>query len=183
MPDALTGTRLAVVAVADNNWRPAELVELAVVHIDDGAVVRGPLVWTVRPEHMPAPQAAKRVGVPFGRVAQGPPWAEVAEHVTEVLSGRALVAYDLPYAYRLLQRHLPDWRPPRVVDVLALARIAWPELRVFDLPHLLIRAGVDPDDMVGRSPIADATATATVLLAAVRSGAIPPGYLTGEQHP
>jgi hypothetical protein len=72
MADALRGTRLAVVAVADNAWQPAELVELAVIHLDDGAVVRGPLVWTVRPEHLPAPQTAHRFGVPYGRVAQGP---------------------------------------------------------------------------------------------------------------
>jgi hypothetical protein len=94
-----------------------------------------------------------------------------------------LVAHDLPNTYRLLQRHLPDWRPPRTVDALALARLAWPELRIFDLPTLLIRAGGDPDHLVGRSPTANATATARVLLAAVRSGALPPGHLTSQQHP
>ena len=181
--DPLRGTRLAVVSVADNAWQPAELVELAVIHVDDGAIVRGPLVWTVRPEHLPAPQTAQRLGVPLSRVTQGPQWADVAAHVTEMLSGRVLVAYDLPNTYRLLQRHLPDWRPPRTIDLLALARIAWPELRILDLPTLLIRAGGDPDHMVGRSPIVDATATATVLLAAVRSEALPRGYLTGEPHP
>ena len=36
---ALAGARLAVVGMADNAWQPAEIVELAVIHIDETRAV------------------------------------------------------------------------------------------------------------------------------------------------
>src|SRR5262249_38830391 len=146
-------------------------------------MVRGPLVWTVRPERMPQPWAVQLFGVPFDRVEHAPPWAEVQDQVAEALTGRTLVAYDLPRTYRLLQWHLPDWVPPRTVDIYILALLAWPELHLLDLPHLLARAGLDPGYAADRSPAGEAKATALILLAAVKSGALPPEYLSGNQSP
>lgn len=185
MAEPLAGIRLAAVAVADNGWHPPEIVELAVVHVDDGAIRRGPLVWTVCPERMPHPATADRHGVPVQRVRSAPPWGEVFEHVTEALAGRVLAAYDLPPAYRVLRRRLPDEPGVRVLDVYALARLAWPELDRFDLHSLVSHAAqvLVPGanvavDAAPTSPGNDAHATAIVLLALARTAGAATRFLT-----
>lgn len=142
--DPLAGTRLAVLGVADNGRRPAELTEVAVVHIDDGTVVRGPLTWRVRPNDTPTRQAVKDFGLRRADLLAAPEWAQIAEHVSEVLTGRILVALDLSGGYRLLRGYLPDWQPPAVVDLARLARVVWPCLPAHDLPTLAQTAGLNP---------------------------------------
>lgn len=175
----LAGVRLAVVAVADNMLHPAELVELAVVHVDGGRIVRGPLVWTVQPERFPQPWATYPLRVSPTRVVAAPPWCEVSERVAEALEGRVLVAHNLPHAFALLGRYLPEWRPLHTVDVSSLARRTWPEVGRGDLPTLLARAGVAPNGREPRTPAYAAAGTADVLLAMVTADRFLARYVTG----
>jgi DNA polymerase III epsilon subunit-like protein len=143
--DPLAGTRLAVLGVADNGRRPAELTEVAVVHLDDGTVVRGPLTWRVRPNDTPTRQAVKDFGLRRADLLAAPEWSQIAEHVSEVLTGRTLVTLDLSGGYRLLRGYLPDWQPPAVVDLARLARVVWRGPTVDDdLPTLAEIAGLNP---------------------------------------
>lgn len=182
--DPLAGTRLAVLAVADNGRRPPELTEVAVVHLDDGILVRGPLTWRVQPnDTTPTRQAVKDFGLRRADLHAAPEWAQIAEYVSEVLTGRVLIAHDLSGGYRLLRGYLPDWQPPAVVDLARLARVVWHGLPTDDLSTLAQTAGLNPPTAPARGTPRTAYTCAQVLRALLRADAsrdLPRRFAAGE---
>jgi exodeoxyribonuclease X len=168
----LGGARFAVLGVAHNGRHPPELTEVAVVHVEGGELVRGPLVWRLQPGAMPTRRAVNDFGVRRAELLAAPVWAEAAEQVTEALAGRTLVAHDLTVGYRLLRAYLPDWQPPAVVELARLARAAWHGLTADDLPTLAEVAGLNPPpNTLPRGAASTAHTAASVLLALIRADA------------
>jgi hypothetical protein len=181
----LAAVRFAVLGVTDNGRRPAELTEVAVIHIDQAAVLRGPLVWRAQPNAMPTRGAVAAFGLRRADLLTAPPWVEVAEHLAEALAGRVPVSCDLSAGYRLLSAYLPDWHPPVMLDLAWLARTARPEAPAHDdLRTLAELAGTVPPDTAPPCGAArQAHACARVLLALLRADAsrnLPARLAAGE---
>jgi len=108
--DALRTTPMAVVGLDTTAAVPAQLVGVAVFHLAGPVVTGGPYGFWVQPD---APLRQVRRDL-WPHVWQAPPWAEVAEHVLETLTGRVLVM-AAPDRLALLRQHLPDWEPGAVL--------------------------------------------------------------------
>ncbi len=128
--------RVAVVGIDVSGRAAPQITELAVLHLDQGVRVRGPLVWLVQPGRMPG---RLRVGR-RAELAAAPTWPEVAGQVVEALAGRTVVVHD-PARYAIVSRHLPDWRPAGLLLTANLARAAWPNLAGYGLARLAAVAG------------------------------------------
>jgi DNA polymerase III epsilon subunit-like protein len=146
LPAALEGQRLAVVDVEGNGRQPPEIVEIAVLPVDD-ADVRGVDVrtWLVRPEKPISALVTRKVhGINNEDVANCPLWTAVAGEVQDLLTDRALVAHGAHVEHRVLTEHLPTWQPSLVIDTVRLAKHVWPGLHGgYSLDHLIEHAELD----------------------------------------
>lgn len=156
VPAALTERGLIVVDVEGNGQTPPEIIEFAGLVVDgtEGTVssedMRSWLIWPQRPI---APMVTRKVhGISNVDVAGCPPWSEVAREITELLGDRILVAHGAHVEYRVLGAHLPDWRPPLVLDTLRLAKHVWPDVTSYSLDRLVEHAHLDLTAVTGQRP-------------------------------
>jgi DNA polymerase III epsilon subunit-like protein len=113
--------RFAVVDVEGNGQRPPNVVELAVVPIDDG-VIGQPTSWLVRPP-LPITGIARGVhGITNGAIADRPAIADLDAEIRTALDGRVIVAHNAHVDVAVLTRELLNWEPAGVIDTLALSR-------------------------------------------------------------
>ncbi|ARQ71613.1 3'-5' exonuclease [Streptomyces marincola] len=100
-------------------------------------------------------------------LADCPTWSEVAEEVSEALGDAWICAHNASVEYRVLRRHLPEWRPAGVVDTLRLARATYPDAPKHALDALTEHVGLDLTRAPGQRHRAsyDAFAAAQLLLA------------------
>ncbi|MFI6705456.1 exonuclease domain-containing protein [Nonomuraea sp. NPDC050478] len=116
-----TQFRYAVADVEGNGQRPPDLVELAIVLIDDG-VIKDPLTWLVKPAR-PITSLARRIhGISNEQVASAPTAADQAGEIRTVFDDTVFVAHNAHVDLNVLGRELPGFRPVRVIDTLTLAR-------------------------------------------------------------
>jgi DNA polymerase III epsilon subunit-like protein len=133
-----TSLRYAVVDVEGNGQQPPDLVELAVVPIVSGEI-QEPTSWLVKPER-PIKYFATRIhGITTADVADAPGFETLADEVRQELDVPALVAHNAHVDIGVLQRELPNWRPPEVFDTLKLARRLLPNQSGYKL-GMLVRA-------------------------------------------
>lgn len=150
VPAALAGRKLVVVDVEGNGQNPPEIIEFAGLPVDNTASYADMRTWLIRPQRPIVPVVTRNVhGISNRDVADSPPWSDVADEIGRVLDGRVLVAHGAHVEYRVLGAHLPDWRPPMVLDTLRLAKHVWPGLPSYRLGKLVEHASLDlsaPDD-------------------------------------
>jgi exodeoxyribonuclease X len=152
-PAALANQRLVVVDVEGNGQNPPEIVEIAVLPIDESVAFSDIQSWLVRPAGpITAIVTGKVHGISNLDVAMCPAWAEVAPEVDWALGDRVLVAHGAHVERRVLGEHLPDWRPRLVLDTLRLARHVWPSLTSYSLPMLTKHADLDMSAVTDLQP-------------------------------
>lgn len=147
IPNALRGRDLVVVDVEGNGQTPAEIIEIAVLHIATETVAPDAVrSWMIRPRTPITPVVTRNVhGIANDDVANCPKWADVADEIDSVLAGRTLVAHNASVEQRILASHLPYWNPPMVLDTLRLARKLWLRLPSYSLGRLIEHAQLDDD--------------------------------------
>jgi exodeoxyribonuclease X len=185
--DYSTWPRLLVVDVEGNGHQPPDLIELAVVPVENGrpvpACARATLVHPPRPI---TPFATRVHHITDQHVAGAPAWKEIAEQVKADLDGAWIAAHNAHVDYRVLARHLPDWTPTGVLDTLRLARATYPDADGHGLDALLAYTAVPLDEVPGQRHRAayDAHATSLLLIKladryrtwdALVAAAVPPG--------
>lgn len=147
-PPALTGQRLAVVDVEGNGQQPPEIIEIAVLPLADTttAIAADIRTWLIRPTQPITPLVTRKVhGIGNRDVADSPLWTEVAEEISDAITGRVLVAHNASVERRVIATHLPRWRPPLVLDTLRLAKAVWPGLSGgYSLDRLITHADLTP---------------------------------------
>ncbi|WP_194813905.1 PolC-type DNA polymerase III [Nocardia sp. XZ_19_385] len=145
VPAVLRGRDIAVVDVEGNGYHPPEIIEIAIIPVT-GATV-GPeaiLACRIRPQHPIVPFETRHVhGISNKDVFSCPAWKVVAPAVGRALDGRTLVAHNATAEYKTLARHLPEWKPPMVLDTLRLAKVVWPDLPSYALDALLDHASLN----------------------------------------
>ncbi|GAA3252942.1 3'-5' exonuclease [Nonomuraea helvata] len=130
-----TEFRYAVADVEGNGQQPPDLVELAIVLIDQGTVGE-PLTWLVKPPRPITPLARRIHGISNQQVASDPPAAEYAADIMAVFEGAIFVAHNAHVDLSVLARELPGFQPAQVIDTLKLARRLAPGLPSYKLGTL-----------------------------------------------
>lgn len=145
IPAALTDQRVAVVDVEGNGGQPPEIVEIAVLTLDEPVSCEDLSTWLVRPVQPITPLVTRKVhGIRNADVADCPAWAQVAADVADLLTDRTLIAHNASVEHRVLTTHLPAWQPPMVLDTLRLAKHVWPGLPGgYGLDRLIVHADLD----------------------------------------
>lgn len=152
-PAALAGQRLVVVDVEGNGQNPPEIVEIAILRIDDSVDFSDVQSWLVRPAGPITAIVTRKVhGISNLDVATCPAWAEVAPEINRALTDCVLVAHGAHVERRVLGAHLPDWRPPLLLDTLRLAKHVWPGLASYSLPTLVVHADLDMSAVADLQP-------------------------------
>ncbi|WP_406354242.1 exonuclease domain-containing protein [Streptomyces sp. NBC_00658] len=157
--------RLLVVDVEGNGANPPDLVEVAALPIHAGrtdTTLAG--AWLVRPPVPVTPFAVKVHGLTNNRLADSPPWAEVADEVRTFLDGAWICAHNAHVDYRVLARHLPCWEPTGVIDTLRLSRVTYPDTRSHSLDALIDHTQLDLTGAPAQRHRATYDAYATALL-------------------
>lgn len=143
IPAALRGRPLVVADVEGNGQQPPEIVEIAVLTVDDGATGNNVRSWLVKPEKPITSFVRKIHGISNEDVANCPPWTSVAAEVEPLLSGRTLIAHSASVEHRVIGAHLPGWQPALVLDTLRLAKHVWPDLDGYGLDKLVTHTALD----------------------------------------
>ncbi|MFD7659961.1 exonuclease domain-containing protein [Actinosynnema sp. NPDC059797] len=152
VPAVLEGRPLVVVDVEGNGGQPPRIVEIAVLAVD-GPVTAGDVrTWLVKPAESITIHARRVHGIDNRDVAGAPSWEAVAGEVAPLLEGRVLLGHNAATEYRVLGAHLPDWRPPMVLDTLRLARHVWSGLPGYGLDKLAAHAGLEIGGVDGQRP-------------------------------
>lgn len=146
-----TSLSYAVVDVEGNGQQPPDLVELAIVPIVGGRVGHT-RSWLMRPETPIAHFATRIHGLTNKDVAGAPAFAEVADEVSELLDGPAIVAHNAHVDVGVLTRKLPCWKPAEVFDTLKLAKRLKPEQMSYKLGSLVEAFSLADGLPVGLSP-------------------------------
>jgi DNA polymerase III epsilon subunit-like protein len=116
-----TTLNFVVVDVEGNGQQPPDLVELAVVPIQSGAIGE-PTSWLVKPDTPIKHFATQIHGLSSKDVGDAPVFAAIADQVRSALDVPALVAHNAHVDVAVLSRKLEGWQPPEVFDTLRLAR-------------------------------------------------------------
>jgi DNA polymerase III epsilon subunit-like protein len=129
LPAALNGQQLAVVDVEGNGQQPPEIIEIAVLLVDGEVSGEHLRSWMIRPARPIAAMVTRKVhGISNEDVAHCPPWSAVATEVEPLLTDRTLVAHNASVELTVLTAHLPNWKPPMVLDTMRLAKHVMPNL-------------------------------------------------------
>jgi exodeoxyribonuclease X len=165
--EALAGERV-VVDVEGNGQQPPEVVELAVVAIEDG-VLGTPRSWLVRPQRPITTLITRKVhGISNADVADAPSFAVIRVEVQDLLAESWFAAHNARTEQGVLTPLLPDWRPQGVLDALRLARALWPRRPRYSLDALVRQESLDLSPVAATSrphrTAYDAYATALLLL-------------------
>lgn len=98
-----------------------DLVELAVVRIEDGEIGE-PFAWQVRPDTPISPYARKIHGITDAQVRFRPRFDGIADAVRRELYGATPVGHNVRVDLGLMARKLPRWCPEEAFCTLRMAR-------------------------------------------------------------
>ncbi|MFD8493286.1 exonuclease domain-containing protein [Amycolatopsis sp. NPDC059657] len=145
LPSALHGQRLAVVDVEGNGQQPPEIIEIAILPVDDQPPTEHTMQsWLIQPAKEITSLVTRKVhGITNEDVAHCPPWRGVAPEIDDALAGRVLIAHSATVEHRVLGAHFPDWNPPLVLDTARLAKHVWPGIGKYGLDALIEHASLD----------------------------------------
>ncbi|MET9241212.1 3'-5' exonuclease [Nonomuraea sp. NPDC003709] len=146
-----TEFRYAVADVEGNGQQPPDLVELAIVLIDQGTV-REPLTWLVKPPRPITPLACRIHGISNQQVASDPPVAEYVADIMAVFDGAVFVAHNAHVDLSVLAQELPGFQPAQVIDTLKLARRLVPGRSSYRLGTLAKEFDLAADMPAGLKP-------------------------------
>lgn len=181
---ALASRQLVVVDVEGNGQQPPEIIEITVLPLGGDTPTTADLrTWLVRPTRSITGLVTRKVhGITNTDVADAPQWADIAQEITAAITGRVLVAHNASVERRVLQAHLPDWRPPLVLDTLRLAKAVWPDLPGgYALDRLIAHADLAaPSDDIGQPARRHRAAYDTWMTAALLRCLVAQGRLDWE---
>ncbi|MEU6720209.1 3'-5' exonuclease [Nonomuraea sp. NPDC046802] len=146
-----TTFRYAVADVEGNGQQPPDLVELAIVLIDQG-MVGEPLTWLVKPPRPITPLACRIHGISNEQVASAPSADEYATDIMAVFDGTIFVAHNAHVDLNVLTRELPGFQPALVIDTLKLARRLLPGRPSYKLGTLAEELKLTTDMPAGLKP-------------------------------
>jgi DNA polymerase III epsilon subunit-like protein len=152
-PPALADQELVVVDVEGNGQNPPEIIEFAALPISEATSDADLRSWLIKPKKPIMPMVTRTVhGISNRDVSNCPSWSAVATDIAAALADRALVAHGAHVEHRVISAHLPDWKPPMVLDTMRLAKYVWPGLSSYSLEKLADHADLDLTAVADEKP-------------------------------
>jgi DNA polymerase III epsilon subunit-like protein len=131
----------AVVDVEGNGQQPPDLVELAIVRVENG-IIGNPQSWLVKPPRPITPIARRIHRITDEQVADAPATAQIAGELHAALNGMVFVAHNAGVDLGVIGRELPAFQPTQVLDTLKLARRLLPGRDSYQLGSLVDAFGL-----------------------------------------
>jgi DNA polymerase III epsilon subunit-like protein len=146
-----TALNYAVVDVEGNGQQPPDLVEIAIVPIENGTIGT-PMSWLVRPPRPITPMARRFHRITDEEIAGAPTTVEIAGELRAALNGMVFVAHNAGIDLGVVGRELPGFQPPQVLDTLKLARRLLPGRDSYKLGALVDEFGLADGLPTGLAP-------------------------------
>ncbi|MFG1201763.1 3'-5' exonuclease [Xanthobacter aminoxidans] len=162
-------SRLWAIDVEGNGQNPPEIVELAIVRIDDLRLIGQPKHWRLRPKGAITPMASKIHGIWPSDVEDCPDMEDIRDDVLEWLGNDSVVGHNVKVDYDAIRAAIPDWEPKEAIDTLRIARRLLPGRQRYGLERLAADLGLEAraaemTSGVPHSAPYDATLAALLLL-------------------
>lgn len=161
--------RYRVVDLEGNGFQPPDIVELAIVTLEQGSIIGSPAVWLLKPEQPITRFATKVHQITNKDVVNAPTFDAVQTEVRQQLQDDYIIAHNAPIDYKVLNRKLPEWQPKGVLDTLKLAKTVLPRLESYSLGNLTKQLSLSlpdtaPDNLGPHRAGYDALLTAQLFL-------------------
>lgn len=161
--------RIWAIDVEGNGQSPPEIVELAIVPIDDLGLVGQPKHWRLRPKGAITPMASRIHGIWPSDVDSCPDMEDVRDDVLEWLGDDPVLGHNVKVDYDAIRAAIPDWEPKQAIDTLKIARRLLPGRQGYGLERLGADLGLglraaEMTSGVPHSAPYDATLAALLLL-------------------
>lgn len=144
---------------------PAEIVELAIIEMNDLELTGLRKHWRFKPKNGISPIVSRIHGLWDEDVADCPELEDVADDILDLIEGSPIVGHNVRVEVDLLKAALTDWEPGQAFDTLKLARRRLPTQPKYGLEALGEALGLNAKaaELVGgaaHSAPFDATLTA-----------------------
>lgn len=136
-------SRIWAIDVEGNGQHPPEIVELAIVPIDDLKLIGQPKHWRFRPKGSITPMASRIHGIWPSDVEDCPDMEDVRDDVLEWLGDDPVVGHNVKVDYDAIRAAIPDWEPKEAIDTLKIARRLLPGRQRYGLEPLGTDLGLE----------------------------------------
>lgn len=133
---ALANDRFWVVDVEGNGATPSEIIELALVEVNDLHLTGRSHRWLIKPRQPIKALATQIHGLTNELVAHAPSIDDLAGEVAQLLNGVPIVGHNVRVEVDALTRDLPGWSTGVAIDTLRLAKFLRPDLESYTLERL-----------------------------------------------
>lgn len=142
---AIAKGRFWVIDVEGNGGSPAEIIEIAMVEINNLSITGSQRHWLIRPE-LPITAIASRIhGLTNADVANAPTIDDISDSILPWIETTPIVGHNVRVEVDILKRSLPDWIPNEAIDTLKLARTLLPALSSYSLAKLGVHLGFEQE--------------------------------------
>ena len=128
--------RMWAVDVEGNGGSPAQIVELAIVELDDLELTGRQKNWRFKPKGGITPIVSRIHGIWERDVADAPEIEDVADDLLEWLENTPIIGHNVRVELDIIGRAIEDWKPTSAFDTLRLARRLLPNEKKHGLEHL-----------------------------------------------
>lgn len=128
--------RMWAVDVEGNGGSPAEIVELAIVELDDFKLTGRHKNWLFKPKVGITPIVSRIHGIWDEDVAGAPEIEDVVDDILEWLGDAPIVGHNVRVELEIIGRAIEDWSPTAAFDTLRVARRLLPNEKKHGLQHL-----------------------------------------------
>jgi DNA polymerase III epsilon subunit-like protein len=125
-----------VVDVEGNGAMPPEIVELAMVEVNDFTLTGNSRHWFLRPDQPITPAVTRIHGITNADVANAPSMEDIADDLLLWLGQFPIAGHNVRVELDALSRAIPEWHPRQAIDTLKLAKILRPGLPSYGLEKL-----------------------------------------------
>lgn len=120
-----------------------DLIELAVVSIENGIEIVDSKSWLMKPKKKITFFAQKIHGISNKDVKNLPAFNQFEDNIRKVLGDHSIVAHNAPVDFKLLKRKIPDWNPVHIFDTLRLSRRIITGIKSYSLKSLIQELDLD----------------------------------------
>jgi DNA polymerase III epsilon subunit-like protein len=133
---AITDNHFWIVDVEGSGGNPPEIVELAILEINDLALTGKRLHWLVHPRQPIQPIASRIHGLTNADVAHSPTIEDIEDDVLLWIDGAQIIGHNIRVELDIISRYIPNWSPRCAIDTMKLARISRPSMESYGLGKL-----------------------------------------------
>jgi DNA polymerase III epsilon subunit-like protein len=142
---AIGADRYWVIDVEGNGASPPEMIELAMIEVQDLRLTGRVHHWFIRPEQPIQPAVTRIHGITDADVANAPALEDIADDVMLWLDQASIVGHNVRIELDIISRSIPEWAPRAAIDTIALAKALQPGLKSYSLEKLGLELGLSQE--------------------------------------